>query len=459
MQSLEAQRSNRPDGPSRAFQFALVLMLFLFAFTHRGIQGQNDLSRFVAIDSLINRGTWQIDESPYVQETVVRDGKRYRVMNDMVKHPNGHFYSSKPPVLTLIGAGVLKVFQLAGGEFQFDRLHDSIPTFMLTWLLVGGLSAGAFYVFRKKAGEWIEDDWEADIVTLLALGATIFLSYSTTLNNHTVAASLVLISLLSIGLAEAKDSVSGTHGAIGGFLMGLALVIDMPAGGAFGLAAGLYILFHQRSWKTLVLFGLGSLPPIALHCAIQYSIWGSVLPVQLMGEGYGHYAGSYWNQPLGPDSWDVPRYKYWLLTLFSTHGIFLTGPVLLVGVAGVAGDILGLRRKDAADDDSARGRRVAALAVAFAILLMIGYYGFFGPTNFGGSCFSFRWYIGFVPVLAFYALRCYARRRDSERFRKIFHVLGLVSLMYALIGMQAPWHLMELNGHPAVRFLMLFRGF
>ncbi len=458
MPETPTKKSNKADPHTRACQFALLVLLFVFAFTHRGIQGQNDLSRFVAIESLIHRGTWQIDESPYVQETVTRDGKKYRMMNDLVKHPNGHFYSSKPPVLTLIGAGVLKAFQSIGAEFKFDRQHDDKPTFLLTLLLVGSLTVGAFYALRKTAGRWLSKELDADLVTVFALGGTLFLSYSTTFNNHTVAASLILISLLTMGLSEARDSVSGTRSLVAGFLMGLALVIDMPAGGAFGLAAGLYIIFHQRSWKTFVLFGLGSLPPIALHCAVQYSIWGSVLPVQVMDGGFGTYAGSYWKNPVGPDTWDVPRYKYWLLTLFGTHGVFLTAPVLLVGVAGLAGDMIGIWNSDG-EEENGRGRRVAALSVVFAIVLMIGYYGFFGPTNFGGSCFGFRWYIGFVPVLALYVVRCYAQCADDERFRKTFRILGVISLLYALIGMQEPWHLMEANSHPAVRFLLAFRGF
>ena len=70
-----------------------------------------------------------------------------------------------------------------------------------------------------------------------------------------------------------------------------------------------------------------------------------------------------------------------------------------------------------------------------------------------------RWYIGFMPLLAFYAARAYAMWREDAKFRRIFYVLGAISVIYTLVGMQDPWLLMENNAHPAVQALMLLRGF
>jgi hypothetical protein len=82
------------------------------------------------------------------------------------------------------------------------------------------------------------------------------------------------------------------------------------------------------------------------------------------------------------------------------------------------------------------------------------------PTNFNGSCYGMRYYIGFMPVLAFYAARGYARWRGEERFQRQFWALAVASMLFALIGMQEPWQLMENNSNPAVQVLMsLLRGF
>jgi hypothetical protein len=257
---------------------------------------------------------------------------------------------------------------------------------------------------------------------------------------------------------------------IAGFLMGLASVIDIGPGVAFSVGFALYILLYLRSIRMLLLFGLGALPPLALHCLVQYTLWGSVLPVQMLkGTATKDYAGSYWDAKLAPDCWRIPRSYYWLLTLFSGRGLFVLSPILLVGSAALAGDIgRSVRRAQqtpgwrgavkAAGAAAAPG--YAACSVLFGIIFYLVYTSFLTPTNFNGSCFGMRYYVGFMPILAFYAARGYARWQDSERFRRMFFVLGIASLMFALIGMQRPWQLMENISNPAVRVVMtVLRGF
>jgi hypothetical protein len=441
------------SGRSRS-RVGVGILLFLFIFVHRGIQGQNDLSRFVAIDSLINRGTWQIDGSSWAQKRVTRDGRSYLLMNDIVLHPRGHFYSSKPPVLSFLGAGVLRVLQWLGGEFSFERPHDALPTFVLTWFLVGGLTAMAFHQMRSRAGALLPP-MKADIATILTLGGTLFLTYSTTFNNHTVAAALVLLAFFSLGMHAGTKHPSTGAVLLAGLAMGFAAVIDMPVGGAFGLGMGLYIIFGMRAPRRLAVFGLAVLPGLLLHCWLQYSIWGSVLPVQVMS-GLGSFEGNYWGDPVGADAWRISRWKYWALTLFSTRGLFTLSPILLLGAAGLADGLLKRR-----DEDRRRENRVkfAVLTVLFGILLNIWYYSFEGPTNFGGACFGFRWYIGFTPILSWYAISYFAGHRHDRGVRRIFYACGVTSLTFALIGMQNPWLLMEANSHPAVRVLLFLRGF
>ena len=86
------------------------------------------------------------------------------------------------------------------------------------------------------------------------------------------------------------------------------------------------------------------------------------------------------------------------------------------------------------------------------------YTGFLAPTNFNGSCFGMRYYVGFAPVLAWYAVRGWERWRGRPRFRRVFYALGLISLAFALTGMQQPWLLMENNPHPFVRGVVMLLG-
>ncbi|MDP6439230.1 MAG: hypothetical protein QGH74_06330 [Candidatus Brocadiia bacterium] len=514
---------------ARARRFGILLMLFFLAFCHSDImESQNTLSRFVAVEGLVQRGTFHIDQSPHGPRWVgledgrtvhilnaldelkrymagerialravydigkpaegsnlvrITDGRLVHVLNDMVCNKRDeHFYSSKPPVLTLILAGVLLPLKWLGAEFDFTRRGAEGPAFLLTWLVVGGLSAIAFCAFRRKLGERVQGA-QADALTVLTLGGTLFLTYSVTMNHHTFTAGLVLLSFFLLGMADAgggapaggadaaeRPRVSDGCALAAGFLMGLASVVDIGPGVAFAMGFGLYILLYLRSWRTLVLFGLGSIPPLALHCIVHYSIWGSVLPVQMMKRaGTRDYAGSYWQNMLPPDTWQIPRSYYWLLTLASGRGLFVLSPILLVGMAALVEDVRRSLRAGRTGEAwrgifKARGPAAApgyvALSVLFGVTFLILYTSFAAPTNFNGSCFGMRYYIGFMPLLAFYAARGYVRWCGSAKFRRVFYVLGIVSVFFALVGMQEPWMLMENNANPAVRVLMaLLRGF
>jgi hypothetical protein len=370
---------------------------------------------------------------------------------------DGHFYSSKPPVLTIILAGVLKPFHLLGAEFQFAEPEAARPTVLLTWLVIGSATAYAFYTFRRKVGRFI-GGVEGDLVTVLALGGTLFLSYSATMNHHTFTAALVLLSFFLLGMDEGLKELSARRVATAGFLMGLAAVVDIGPGFIFSIAFALYIALFLHSWRGLLLFGLGSLPPLGLHCLVQYETFGTILPVQMLA-GTKDYPGSYWHAPLEPDSWVIPRSRYWVLTLFSMRGLLVVSPILLVGAAGLIGTIRRAIRAAGAPEADAAGPAYAAVTVLFGVVFLVIYYSFVAEANFCGSCFGMRWYIGFTPLLSFYAASEYAQWRQSARFRAIFYMLGLVSLGYALIGMQQPWLLMEANPHPAVQCLRVLRGF
>jgi hypothetical protein len=200
---------------------------------------------------------------------------------------------------------------------------------------------------------------------------------------------------------------------------------------------------------------------------VQYAVWGSILPVQLLG-GTKNYPGSYWFHRIGPDAWKIPRGYYWFLTLFSMHGLFVLSPILLVGMARLFTDIRTAFRRERqcggrafrllAAPSPETGQGYAALCVLFGMCFLIAFYSIRPATHFGGACFGMRWYIGFVPILALYAARGFISWRGRRWFRNTFYTLGVISLTYAVIGMRWTWVTMEVNDHPLVRLLMPLRG-
>ncbi len=110
-------------------------------------------------------------------------------------------------------------------------------------------------------------------------------------------------------------------------------------------------------------------------------------------------------------------------------------------------------------DPERAGRAFPALTVLFGIVFLVCYIGLATPTNFGGDCYGVRYYVGFMPLLAFYALRAWSRWSGNRAFRAAFLVLGTVSLLYAVLGMPYAWAQMDALTHPLIELLKPLRGF
>ena len=75
--------------------------------------GANDISRWCTVWSLLERGTYAIDECPWqieTQDKVLREPKRASGTS-----PGKHFYSSKPALLPTLIAGLLYPARIATG--------------------------------------------------------------------------------------------------------------------------------------------------------------------------------------------------------------------------------------------------------------------------------------------------------------------------------------------------------
>jgi hypothetical protein len=94
--------SARPPFLVRHTATALAVCFFLLAalLTRHGPVSWNDSSRMATIDSLVERHTFAIDGSS------IQTGDKYRY--------NGKFYSDKPAMLAVVGAGVALGLNVVG---------------------------------------------------------------------------------------------------------------------------------------------------------------------------------------------------------------------------------------------------------------------------------------------------------------------------------------------------------
>ena len=154
----------------------LPYVLLLLLLTKHAANSPNDQSRLATMESLVEQGTFAIDDSTF-KDTV-----------DKI-FVNGHFYSGKPPVLSFLGAGFYfilhHVFRLS--------ISDSLTYYSLTLLLVGVPSILMLVFFSKSLAFTRLDPKDRWIITYALGGGTLILSYSVVLNNHTVAASLLCL--------------------------------------------------------------------------------------------------------------------------------------------------------------------------------------------------------------------------------------------------------------------------
>jgi hypothetical protein len=376
----------------------------------RGDSGTNTASRLATMDALVHDGTFIIDHSVFVftLDKVMRDG---------------HFYSSKPPLWSTVGAGVYWVINRTTG--QSLRVAASRPR--AVWMLTLILGLGPHLVLLLYAFRLLRV-WTQDHLAILGAFACFALGwlgvgYAVSINNHTPAATLLLMAFYYAHRAKRGE---GSRRAwwLCGLCAGLAPTIDLSA--IFvSSALALYLLRHD--WRTtLSHFALAALPPLALHFVLTYLASGGLEPVYLHHELY-HYAGSYWNAPMGIDALHEPRSLYLFHMLLGHHGLLTMTPVLWLALVGLGREF-----------GRAHPRRLEALVVAGSLVALVVFY-LFTTTNYGGLCVGFRWLLPAVPLLLLYVASFITTARHrllAVALVAIFLVVNSYSLWDALA---TPW--------------------
>ena len=112
-------------------------LLFTTTINAKPLQSANDRSRWCTVWSLVERNTFQIDEINAKPEWATIDKVRYK----------DHFYSTKPPLLSVAVAGVYKVLKVA---FGLDMLEETQLTCQSILLIVNWLPMTIAYVLLAR---------------------------------------------------------------------------------------------------------------------------------------------------------------------------------------------------------------------------------------------------------------------------------------------------------------------
>lgn len=402
---------------------ATIFFLACLVLVQKQAGGWNDASRLAAIESLVERRTWSIDDSSWIDFTQDKI-----LVNDT-------FYSDKMPLFSFIGAGVYEIMRAFGGSVRMDcaqvgRFCGYAP---LTLILVSLPAAILIYLFFDYALQQRVPQWSA-IVGTVALGlGTMLFPYALALNHHAPAAASVFASfyLLTRWRADPRALVAA------GFFAALAPSFDALSGivaaALFGIAAvcdtGTANSVRCKRRSQIALFILGAAIPIAITALLDYQIARTLLPPYTVTNAYNYPGSAFPNTIAGngtPD--DYPAYAFRMF--LGGKGLFAYNPLLifaLVGAVRVAFDRA----------DALRGQAVATvLGFVFLCVYLATQTG-----NYGGTAYGERWFVVAIPVLFSFIFFAPPLNRATwqSAWWLLFVPLLALSIVSSLQGSLAPW--------------------
>ncbi len=389
----------------------LVLSLTALGATHCAPTTWNDESRMATIQALVESHTFIIDHTQFVST-----GDKVFI--------DGHFYSEKPPLPSILGAIVYFPLyhlglKLHGGR-SLSYYFITLLTVSLLWLL------GTLAFFRSM--EFTGLDAERRMLAAIALGlGTVYLSWSTTFNNHEIAASFLAIGFSFLLKAKYENNANRDL-ALAGTFLSLAGAADMPTGIFF--VVFLADVLRDSSLRHRVLFYvLPLLVTVLPTLAINYSIHRNFMPVQIY-RSYFEYPGSPWigSDELSGMITNDPAFsaKYAFMTLFGPKGFLIYNPLLFIAAWGV---IAAIRKQD-------RFFWEAILITGGSAVFLLYYWS--TTDNFAGWSYSIRWFVPLLPLLMFF-IYPWLLAFDQRKYVKAFHTLLCVSIVIAFVGALNPW--------------------
>jgi len=347
------------------------LLMVVWNLQDSSLENANTGSRYATVESLVDYGTYHIDNSRYV-----RTIDKYRV--------GDHYISSKPPSLPTLGAGVYWVYQRLTGKTIARYEGDVVRTVSF---FTGGVCHILFLIyFYRLCRLLFRRRLAVFSATAGACFAYLGVGYATHINNHSTAAAFAVTGLYyAVRIRQQKDA-RPWHWPLAGVVLGVLPAIDLP-GFAITGALSLYLLWFD--WKKALLwFAPALLPGLAMHLWLTYQISGSLKPFYFNGElkTYGQF---YFKKPSGIDALREPKLTYAFNALLGHHGLFSMTPLYLFGAYELVRSI------------KARRLLGESLVIAASVLAFLCFF-IWRTRNYGGWCVGMRWFVPIMPLLLLY---------------------------------------------------------
>ncbi|MFO0919141.1 MAG: hypothetical protein U0872_12600 [Planctomycetaceae bacterium] len=441
---------------SGSFLFTLSFWLLLIGAALQGtmilearpLLSANDRSRWCTVWSLVERQTYQIDEIRQVPgwDTI-----------DLVRD-DGHFYSTKPPILATWVAGIVwSICRVTG----WNLISHTQWVTSATLLIANGLPLVlSWFLFQRLLKETVASAWGQALLLSTAIFATLLTPFAVTLNNHSIAAAGAMVTVYSLWRILRSEQPSWAWFAVCGFASGWTCAHELPAA---LLGVGTFLLCVRRDVrKTALAYVPAAIVPLAFFFLTNWLATGGFKPA------YADYGTekyrfvidgvpSYWMEPKGidlnPDSLPV----YILHCLIGHHGLFSLTPMWLLlipawwitlrSTRGIGSAVTG-NDHPARDASQPTGytpsmtsalRTISGLTLGLTICVLAFYFSRTENHNYGGVSCGLRWALWLTPLWLVTLIPAVNSWSEVSLFRWAMIPLFALSVFSAWSRVDNPW--------------------
>ena len=431
---------------------------------HSPMFGANDRSRWVTVWSLVERGTYQIDEIIQEPGWNTIDKGRFR----------DHFYSSKPPFLSTIVAGIYWVLKHACGLDLLTKTHETVHVILLLinwlpWIVSLGLMAAIGERYART-------DLSRVFLIIAAAGGTFLTTFLTTLNNHTIAAFSVVFALYPTLRILNDGRRNGVLFALAGFWGAFAACCEIPAA-LLGLAL-FTVLVRCAPAQVFRWFLPAAVVPLGFFFYTNWLCTGGLMPFYAnfgaANDTFYKYVykgvPSYWMNPSPQDVGESSALVYLFHCTFGHHGIFSLSPIFLLTIAVWAKLVWQFllavvefarsrfstrsvnpgQLSDSGDrqDSVAHSSRlmspqplrlIGVMSLVLTIAVLAFYLGRTQSYNYGGNTSGLRWAFWLIPLWLLAFVPALDEWGDRRWFRIASAVLLMASVSSTTFPHTNPW--------------------
>ena len=215
----------------------------------------NDRSRWCTIAALVENGTYQID--PFLERRGIKRNRRPWATIDLVRHEGRdgelHYYSSKPPLLPTIYAGVYWCVSRTMGMWLSD--YPLYVGRVILWLV----NVPTLFVFLLctilSIDRVVRTSWAKIFLASATCFGTMLVPFAISLSNHLPAAASVAV-VLYIFVRSIDAELGPGWWLLAGLAGGFTAANELPALSMTVFFAGVLLLCN---WRALPLYGAGVL--------------------------------------------------------------------------------------------------------------------------------------------------------------------------------------------------------